>query len=310
MIKLNITYEGVDITQSIEVCKADITDNAGGLADSVELVFSDTEKLWGRWKPKKGDRVVVGESGFSSGLMYVDQLEQLRGVYIIKALSIPQHSKTAKTKSWENVRFLEFSGEIARNYGFELLTYGIQNWSYSRVDQIEQTDFEFLAYRCILEGYILKICNAKVIIYNERYQEAQGSAKDIYPEDIDGDYEFRSVSAGLYSSCLLRSNSPNGFIQSEYKPDNPPAGPVLKKNIAVDNQAEADRFTRALLRYENKRENSGKIQIPLDSGLAAGNNIYVHGLALLEGKCFVEKIVHRLVDKKSSLKIRKPLEGY
>ncbi|MDF2591972.1 MAG: hypothetical protein K0S75_1438 [Clostridia bacterium] len=301
-------YQGVDITNEIDIIKANIIDNASGIADSIELVASDTKKLWSKWKPLKGDTIALEQGNLKSGIMFVDQLEQISGKFTIKAVSTPLQAKTARSRHWENIRFLELAKDIAGNYGFTVYSYGITDWLYEIVDQIEQPDFHFLHERCILEGYCLKITDSKVVLYDERYLEQQATVKDIYLDDIDIDHEFKTVTVGLYSSCEVQTA--DGLIKALYRPLSPPSGPILRKNIYVSSQAEAERFASGLLRYTNKLENFGRIQIEQDTGLAAGSNVNLIDIGLLDGKAFAHQVIHKIVNNKTILKLRKPLEGY
>ncbi len=308
MSAMNIIYEGVDITDAVEVQKADIIDNAGGIADSIDLCFSDTDGLWSKWKPQKGHKLNVLESGFSSGNMYVDSIVQSRGSIRLKGLSLPPGAKTEKSKAWESIRFMEMAKNIA--YGFTLEAYGVSDYSYSRIDQLSETDYSFLSRRCIMEGYAAKVCNGKLVIYDERSFEARASVKTIYQDGFDGDFEFKDVLAGLYSACTISCSSMAGTIQKEFRPMTAPAGPTLKPRIYVENLAQAERFSRGLLRAANKHEKTGRIQVQLDPELAAGSCVDMNGVGLADGKYFIEQAIHRLKHKKTVLKLRKPLEGY
>ncbi|WP_157833806.1 phage late control D family protein [Ruminiclostridium josui] len=308
---MNIIYEGVDITDSIEVSKADIIDNAGGIADSIDLRFADTEGLWSKWKPLKGHKINVLEGGFSSGTMFTDYISQSRGSIRLKGLSIPLEAKTTKTKAWESIRLLGMAKEIAGRYGFVLETYGgVNDYLYERIDQINQADFEFLSYRCMLEGYVLKIWDGKVIIYDEQTYERKEPVKEIILEQLDGDYEFKTVSSGLFSSCSITSVTVSETITKEFKPSTAPVGPILKQKMFVSNLAEAERYCRGLLRYSNKTENIGRIKLELDPELAAGSCVDISGIGLADGKYFIDWAVHSLKEKKTILSLRKPLEGY
>lgn len=307
---MNVIYQGTDISNSINIIKADIYDNASGVVDSLELIASDIEKLWSKWKPQKNNTIIINQRSFSSGTMFVDQIEQSSGKFIIKAISIPLDSKTLNSRYWENVRFLELAKDIASKYGFTVSTYGITNWLYENVAQLEQADFDFLYYRCLLEGYCLKITDKNVVIYDERYLEQQASVKDIYLDDIGTDYEMKAVSIGLYNSCEVQFIMGDDIIKSIYKPQNAPVGPIIKKSIYLSNQAEAERFSRGLLRYSNKLESFGRIQIEQDTGLAAGCNVTLVDMGLLDGKVFIYQVIHKLVKNKTVLRLRKPLEGY
>lgn len=303
---MQIIYEGRDITGAVEVKKADITDNAGGVADSLELWFDDTKGFWSQWKPEKNHKVRIKEAGFDSGLMYIDELEQKRGFFLVRALSIPQEAKTDRIKAWEAVRFMEIATEIANRYGFNLQVYGVQNHLYERVDQCEQADFAFLAWRCTLEGYSLKVTDGKAVIYDERYMEFQPAAKTINADQFDGDYTFRIKSTGIFGSCRVSY----GDIVYEFRPERV-SGPILKyTGIYVSSQGEAERFAKNLLRSRNKFECSGYVTIELATDLAAGNTVQIRGVGLADGKYYCEQVIHKLVDKKTLLRLRKPLEGY
>ncbi|KPU42155.1 phage late control protein D [Oxobacter pfennigii] len=303
---MQLMYEDSNILGAVELNKADITDSAGGRADSMELIFNDSD-TWSRWNPKKNDRIQIIDSGFDTGVMYADELEQRSGLFIIRALPFPQSVKERNTKGWENVRFTEIVREITNKHGFKLQAFGIEDHFYNRIDQNEQADLKFLSFRCILEGYVLKISAGKVIIYNESYMENQASARTINKNEFDGRYKFLSTSTHIYAGCRLTY----GNYKSNYMPANAPAGPILKlSNIQVTSQTEADRYARNLLRFYNKHEYTGSFTIKKDAGLAAGVNTNITGLGMSDGKYFLSSVVHRLVEGKTSINARRVLEGY
>lgn len=302
---MQLICQGKDITGAVEIKKADIIDNAGGMADSVEIHFADPLGYWSQWEPQKNDRLELRQDGFRSGTMFVDELEQQRGVFIIQALSIPQEAKTEYSKAWNDVRFLEFAGEIARKYGFQLKVYGIQNHHYKRVDQLEQTDLIFLLHRCQLEGYMLKVNGQSIIIYDERFMESRAPAKIIHQSELDGRYSFKQKSTGTFGSCQVQYAG----IRAEYRSETP--GPVLKKSdLYMSSQGEAGRFARNLLRATNKEGQPGYCTIALATDIAAGNMVEMKGMGLADGRHFVSQAIHRLAEKKTFLRLRRPLEGY
>lgn len=303
---MQLIYDGKDITDAVEIQVADIMDNAGGIADSVEIHFDDPKGVWSQWEPKKNDKIQLNNDSNNSGIMHVDELEQQRGIFVVKALSIPQEAKTTHTKGWEEVRFLEIANEIASKYGFKLETYGIQNHLYNRVDQYEQADFVFLAHRCALEGYMLKITDGKVVIYDEKYMESLTPVRTINADEFDGNYSFKSISTGIYGSCKIT----HGNIYYTFKPSNV-YGPQLNvPDVYISSQGEAERYSKGLLRFRNKYENVGYIKVELDPTIAAGNTIQIQGVGLSDGKYFCNQVTHKLVDNKTVLRLRKPLEGY
>lgn len=303
---MQLIFEGVDITKDVEINKAEITDTAGCQADSLEIRFSDTQKLWSKWKPEKNHRIEIKEGGFSSGQMFVDSWAQIPGFFILRALSVQQEAKTPFYKAWEEVRFLEIVNEIAGKYGFQVQTYGIENHNYKRLNQFNKTDIEFLSDLCKLEGYSLKITNMALVIFNEVYIEQQAPVKTIYLEDFDGDFYFEDGLAGAYSACQIIY----GDIKAETR-DNTIKGPVKKvTDLFVSSIAEAQRFSAGILRNLNKNHAWGTCKIRFDQGLAAGNMVELSGLGLSDGKYFCETVIHELVSEKTKLRLRRPLEGY
>lgn len=308
---MQLIYQGKDITNDVKVLQADIRDTAGGEADSVDILLSDTDKLWREWFPEKGDILEVKQDGFSSGAMFVDYISPIRGMFVLKSRSTPLDAKTERTRTWENVRFLQVATDISGNYGFTLSTHNITNWLYDRLDQVEIPDFRFLAGQCMQEGYCLKVQNRKVIIYDEQTLEKSKPVRTITPQDFVGDYAFYSISDGLFSGCLVRYlDSTGSLISYSFSPSGAPKGPVLKPKLRAVNLAEAQRYAQGALRYRNKWEIYGDFHLTLDTGIAAGNTLMLDGMGGFNGRYFIDSCIHQLMANKSRLRIRKVLEGY
>jgi phage protein D len=307
--RVNILYKGVDITADVQPVKLLITDNAGGKPDSLVVGFSDTLGLWSQWKPAKNDTLQVKHNGFDTGVMYIDELSQGAGVFELKALSIPQTCKTARTQGWEKVRFLEIVTQIAARYGFKVQTFGVTNHFYERVDQQEEPDFAFLSDRCELEGYALKVTGGSVVVYDEPTQEHQSAVAIIQQGDMHGAFEFIDKSIDIYGKCIVRSQSGSDFIIGEFTAPGV-TGPTLKRTLYVSTKAEANRWAKGLLRSYNKYMVTGTFSIDLNTGLAAGSPIEVQGTGMFDGPFFIDRLVHDLIHNRTKLTVRKPLEGY
>lgn len=309
---MNIIYNGVDITDSVQPVTLQVTDNACGVPDSVTAAFSDTEGLWSKWKPEKNDTLQVKESGFDSGVMFVDQISQEPGLFELKALSIPQSSKTARSQGWENVRLLQMVTEIAARHGFTVQSYNIINHLYQRVDQRDEPDFAFLSDRCMLEGYALKINNRNIVLYDELKEEQKvvdQQLATIRESEINGAYRFTNKSTDIYEKCIVRSQLVNGYIEGEYTAAGI-SGPVLKRALNATNQAEANRWAKGLLRSFNKHMITGSFEINLNTNYAAGTNVNMVEIGMFDGKYSIHRLVHDLLRNRTKVTLRKPLEGY
>lgn len=308
---MNIIYNGTDITASVQPLVLNLKDNAGGKPDSLTAIFSDTDGLWTRWKPAKNDTIQVRHGGYDTGVMFVDYLAQTPGRFHIKALSIPQKAKTARSQAWENVRLHVLALEIAKRYGFKMMVFGAENHLYKRIDQIEQADFAFLADLCTREGYAVKINDRTLVLYSEEAEESREidpQKATIYAYEMIGDYEFENKSVDIYGKCIVRSQAGGKYIQAEYA-DPAVEGPTLTMNLHASDLAEAQRWARGILRSFNKRMITGSFSIALRPGLAAGSCIYVRNVGIFDGKYFVHQLIHDLISGKTHLTVRRPLEG-
>lgn len=309
---MNIFYNDVDITADVHPLVLKLVDNAGGKPDSITSVFSDSEGEWSQWKPSKNDKLQIKKDGYDTGIMFIDHIGQYAGKFEIKVLSIPQESKTARTQAWEDVRLLEIATEIAARYGFKLNTFNITNHFYKRVDQLEEADFSFLSNLCTREGYALKINDRSIVIYDESTVEQNNpdeSKTTFYPHDMIGGYEFVNKSVDIYGKCIIRCQTLDGYIEAEHKDSNV-NGPTLFPKIYAQDLAEAQRWSKGILRSYNKHMISGRFTTELKTGFAAGSNLFVKDVGMFDGKYFVHRIEHDLVNNRTVFTVRRPLEGY
>lgn len=301
---MKLLYQNTDITDSVQIRRADLIDNAGDRLDSLEVEVNDPQGLWSSWAPEKNHLIRTNQNGFDSGLMYLDEIIQTRGVVIFKALPVKQEAKTERTQAWENVRFMELAQEVAGRWGLTVQTFGMENNHYARLDQVNKTDFAFLSSLCILESGALKVSNGKLILFNQAYMESLSPAKTITYDDIDGDFCFINKSSEIYGSCRITCNDIDYTFTKG-------SGPTLRTSELVANSiGEAQRFGKGLLRFKNRLEKTLAIITRYDPGIAAGNTIQISGLGLADGKYIAQQVVQRMIDGKTSLMLRGLLEGY
>lgn len=304
---MKVIYENTEI--NVQVSECIIVDNMGGKADSLAITFADIKNECRKWEFKKNHVVEVIEPPFSTGKMYVDEFGCGPGTYTLRALSTRKKFKTKFTRTWENVRFLALANDLLKEEGLKLETYGvIQNYEYTRVDQIEKNNIDFLNERCILEGYNLKICDEKAVIIAETFLEQQKENVYFNPSMFVGKYEFKCTSKYIYSGCEISYNS-RKYIKGIYISNN--NGELLKlRNIEVSNSYEADRFAKNILKFHNKYERMGTFYLNKNTNIAAGITVKIQGLDLFDGKYIIERVYQELIQGKTKVTVRKVLEEF
>ncbi|WP_243156124.1 hypothetical protein [Clostridium sp. C2-6-12] len=305
MIFIKIIYENTKIDINVSGCE--VIDNMGGKADSLAITFADIKNECRKWEFKKNHIVEVIEEPFSTGKMYVDEFGCGGGIYTIKALSIKKKAKTKRTRTWENVKFSTLINDLAKEIDLQIETYGaVKDFEYSRVDQIEKNNIEFLNERCQLEGYNLKICDGKAIIVSEEFLNTQKEALTLNPTEFLGKYSFNSTSKNIYGGCEL-SYSSSKIIKSKFIRDN--YGEVLKiNNLLVNDSYEGERFAKNILNSYNKYETIGNFYLNKNTNIAAGVKVKIERLDYFNGDYIIDRVYQELVQGKTKVKVRKVLE--
>ena len=300
---MELIYEGVTLDVVIKDYK--INDGMGGKADSIEVKFADIKHECRKWQFKKNDCIELIEKPFTTGKMFVDGFSCSNGDYTIVALSIKKSIKTKQTKTWERIEFLDLAEDLIESHGLKLETYGVENFRYQRVDQVKRNNIEFLNYRCILEGYNLKITDGKAVIVSEKYLEEQEPILIIEPDQFIGNYNFNCTSNRVFGGCEVSSFS-NGNIIGKYVIDS--SLEILRiKDIPVFSIEEANRFSKNILRSYNKKELTGSFSINKNNKIAAGCTLRIESLDLFNGKYIIENMFKGF-DGKTKLNVRRVLE--
>lgn len=306
---MQLFFEGTDIYKKVSLNTCIYDSYGEQQADTLRLVFNDGNDLWDSWSPLKGNRVSVVLGTCDTGEMYITSVRPENGKMCIRASSVPQNHNDKGCKSWQNVRFKQLCEEIAGRHNLSCKFYNVVDRVYEYVNQQNKEDFVFMSERCILEGCAFLIYDKKMIVYSEQGIESAG-ADTILKIRNDNRFEYRDVSNDIYSTCILK----NGKLSGRYNVTGAPEK-VLTKVICVNmsSQAEADRYAKNMLRYENKKMSSGMIEYNKFLGAyAAGSvvNLETAGVDSWNVPVFLTHVRHDMVRARTKLFFRKTLEGY
>jgi hypothetical protein len=293
---MDILYNSKSIVSATEPAICEVVEFASGAADSINIIFSDSLNQWTGWKPKKGDQLEATEGTYKSGAMFIDDISQSRSKFQLKGLSTPLTAKTVNQKSWENVRLKAIFSEIASKYGFGIEFYGVENYLYERVDQYER-DFELLHRLSVREGYNIKVNNKKIVVYDER--KLTTKPINITPSDVIGDYAYRDKTDEIMAACIVTGN---GF-KSEAKSSK--IGGVLKIDESIYSQAEGDRFAKNYLWHSQKDEETMRLAVELNSGIAGASLITLSGFGIPDGTWIASEVFQKLSNEKTGLILRR-----
>lgn len=304
---IQLTYKGVDITDSVSINRCYHDMYAGGRSDTLHLRFNDVNNLWDAWAPAAGDEIRVDYGSISTGTMFVAEAIPQNGFFIITAQSAPKSCFDRQNKAWQKVRLLQIGSEIAKRNGLSFHSYGVEDRLYSYLSQADG-DLQFLNRIARLEGCAVVVYDRKLIMYSEAYMEAQEPTETLEIA-IDGDYKYNDRRAHLFGSCLVES----GMYRGKYSVDNGSSRILMPESTpAASGNDEAERFAKNLLRHANKGCCVGFVRSLILPGYAPASMVELSNerAPSWNGRVFIEHIRNDYGLGKSKIFFRKPLEGY
>ena len=301
---MKINYNGSDITDKINLESCILTDRYGGLLDSIRLVINDKDNEW--TGVKKGDEITVSMDGYNSGMMYLVTPTSKDSKLTLDAVSLKQSKKVVKSKIWRHVRLTEILSDCAKNNDLTLKTYGIIDYTYESVAQIQKTDLEFASMVCQREGYSVKVDDDCLIVFNEYFMESQDTKLTITPDDVKSGSSFSESSKCVSSFTVSYYDCEKGLIE-QTAVDGEVLGGSEIKNERVTSYDEAKRFAYGYLRQRNKNHITGRLTMPYNKGISAGTLFHANGFREYDGKYVVSEVSHNITREISSLIVRKVL---
>ncbi len=304
---IQVTYNGVDITNDVAINRCFHDMFASGRSDTLNMRFIDSERKWDAWAPSIGDEIRIDYGTISTGAMFITSAIPQNGLYDLEAMSAPASGFEVQNKAWQKMRLTQIGKDIAERNGLDFASYGVEDELYSYIQQSE-SDFAFLHKRARLEGCAFLVYNKRLVLYSERYMEAQDPIEAL-EVGYDGDYKFTDNRAELYDSCLVES----GLYKGEFSIDNGASRIYKPLNIGpVNSSAEAERFAKNLLRDVNKNCCRGYVRSRILPGYAAASMVELNNVRApsWDGAVFLHHIRNDYAKGKSKLFFRRPLEGY
>lgn len=302
---LRVYINDKDVTESIAVAACNYEMHAEGQADSLEITFSDTKKQWANWKPSaEGDTVRITDGALDSGKMYLDAIKPESGKYKLTAYSTPKSAFSIKSRSFDGLSLPQLARKIADENKLQVKLYDVPETRYKYAQQKGQSDLAFLQTMCKRAGVSFLIYNENLCLYSEKNIEKREAAKTLTLGRTD-DFTVTTDKHETFSSCELRNGTHTGTATDS----NVKTGKVYRETVqsAWTGEADANAEAAAKLRQLNKGGKRAEITTSTQRQLAAGSVIRLICTGWT-GKAFIYRARHDLLNKRSRLWVREPLE--
>lgn len=306
---MKLIYNGVDITPRVFINRCEHETFAEKRADRLLIRFVDSGNRWNAWQPKSGDTIRYQNKAADTGVMHITRVSPANGLITFCASAMPPTGEIVKNRAWENIRLLKIGEDIAAEHGLKFQSYGVTDRVYSYIRQDNQSDFDFLQMRCLLEGCAMVVYNGRLVIYDEQARESERATTRI-KIGADGVFEFSDRSGEAYSSAEISSGEYAGVFYA----DNVRTGRVLRPRQPIEcvSNEEALRFARGILRDANKNAYTGNFRRQLTCDYAAGSVVEIENAKASKwnGRVFITRTRMDYVKGEIKIFFRKPLEGY
>ncbi len=309
-VSVNITYarNSGDETNINEYNEGfTYTDPASGESDTIDVVLADINLRWAdAWMPKKGDKLTAAiiqtswndpgkQLFFQCGEFCLDDL-QFSGPDMtcsIGGVSVPEKiafRSTERNKTWDSATLKEIAQEIAGKYCLEL-DYTGSPIKLGILEQSKESDSSFLKKICEDYGMAFKVYCGKIVIYDKQEFEAREPVAVLQRADLQK-WSYSSTLVGTYTGATIKYT--NGNDDSELTCVVGGGDRMLNINEKVENLQEAQLKACAKVNAENEKAETMTVTIMADTSIVAGSTVIVNGLYHMDGKYFVDKVIHNI----------------
>lgn len=305
-----LEYEGKDISKDVSpyILQITYTDALQGESDSLEINLEDRDSRWKNgWWPQKGDKIKLqigytGEKLVSCGTFTVDEVE-LNGppdTVSLRALSagVKESLRTKNTVAYEKQTLGQIAGGIAKKHSLKLtgtVSDAKKNRRPRRITQRDEHDLAFLKRLGEAEGVIFKISDEQIVWHDQDLLDAASTVTILDRKNLSR-FTFRAKTDQVYKACQVSYHDPKKkkLVTHTEKADGITTGDTLKLNVRCESKDEAIIKAKAALRNKNGSQIEGSVALPGQPKLAAGSNIEVTGLGVIDGTYQVVKARHNM----------------
>ena len=298
---INITYEGADITNYIQVRSCIVRDTAGSRCDSLALELENAAGFE-RWGLSEDDQIIVERDGYDSGIMYVNTVQADEGRYRIYATSLPCKARQKGYDSFFGKTIGEIVEICAAYSGMEYAIYGLDpDTIIPYIERNNEGYAAFLARFLALEGAVLKCVNGKYTAIGIEYAQDIPVMNTLRISTVQKGMQY-SRNGITYRGVTVK----NAYVDVTAEDTNVPDDHVwLTMNLPALNAVQASRWARGMLLKLNRESEFVYLKSNFNPGLTSMIRIDIEGLMESAGEWLIEEVEHDLKNLKTITTLRR-----
>ena len=303
------------------------TDVASGQSDSVSISLYDIDKEWmGKYMPQRGASLGVKlqltnwnkaekKESFNCGTFVLDDISfSGRPIScVLGGVSVPtmdDFKSLQRTKTWEKTTVKNIASEIVKRAGVSLY-YSGDTIRIEEIEQNKQTDSAFLYSLCEKYGLAMKVYNHKIVIFSIIAYEKKSAVLTLNESDMLS-WDYNTTIDGTYTGVTLSYTDPDSDKTLSVTIGS--KGRMYELNTQASSQYDAELQAAAKVNEANRKIETMTITIRANPKIVASHCVNIKGLGKIDGKYYVDKIVHSVgksgyTMKLTLHKVQKPI-GY
>ena len=298
MADMTLVYEGVDITDSVDIVDCVFRDASGGEYDCLDMKLDHAER-WLRWGPQKNDRIEARRGGYSTKTLYLNTIALEDGGYRILATGAKCGTFPARWQSYEGKTLQVIMSLCAGEMNMAAKLYGINGAI--RYDYLMRRNLPapaFLEELARMEGAVLKTLDGAFAMIGIEYAQAirPSHTIELRADQEDAPYTEHGQPWGSvtirtpFGSGTARANGVSGLNQ-------------VITDLPVDDDAQAYRWAKGLLMHHNRACEILRLETEFNPGYTAMGRVNVESNSKRSGEWIIDSVEHDLIGNKSRAKL-------
>ena len=294
---VDIKYNGVDITQHVNLTKAIGYDMSGGSCDHIVLEFEDPE-LWMSWKPKTDDVIEIMNGKYSSGNMFINSVSPEDGAFGIVATAIPSSARRKFNMGYMHMTLDNIMESCAAESRMDKTIFGIDPMlKYNFLLREDEGCAAFLESIARMEGAVLKCWNNRYTMIGIEKAQTLAPLQTIDTEgDIRGMEYFHREDLRIRNLSVVSPYGNYTATDTAARGD----GSITLTGLPVTNNVQAARWARNLLMINNRQAEKIQIDSTFNAGWTAMIRIDIVGNGDMHGQWIIDHVQHDFVGESST----------
>ena len=302
---MELSWNGTDITGSVNITGCVHTENAYGRCDCLELMLDNAGRWYG-YAPEEDDEIIFTHDGYTTGSLYLNAIIPVGDQYRVLATSTKQAAARQSYETYKDTTLQGLFTFCAAEIGMEGKLFGVDGrLPYTFVLRPYEGAGAFLNRVGEWEGLCVKTRDNAILGVSVTYAQEMETRAGIYIDAIQEGVTWQSCKRGKYASLTVQT--PWAKATAWDTGMNGINALTITNLPAMDN-TQAGRWARGLLLMHNRQAETLEIEKELDTSLAPMDKVNISGDTAMNGDWIVNETEHDFINKRTTLEMLRCIE--